>query len=209
MPKKPKYECIRCGYQTESKSHMQKHLLQKISPCPKLKNDIELTDDIKEFILKNRIYKITKQEITLPTKTEVALADEIKKLKLNIELIKSNKKEAFYQHMVERYLNGTHLKLPSGITDVSTDQIHAEVKNTIDWKSALGQLYCYNHDSPRTRLHAYLFGKASKNALKTAYEKFSSMNIEMYTFTSNDDIHSIVKYDTGDIVYSVSIDDMI
>ena len=99
--------------------------------------------------------------------------------------------------MVETYLNGTHLKLPSGITDVSTDRIHAEIKNIVEWKQALGQIYCYNHDSPRAVLQVYLFGKAAKSALKTAYEKFSSLNIELYTFTSVDDTHNIVKYDTG------------
>lgn len=58
MPKKQNYECIRCGYQTDSKSHMQKHLFLKKKPCPQTKNLIELTDDIKNHILDNRIYII-------------------------------------------------------------------------------------------------------------------------------------------------------
>lgn len=210
MPKKRvNYECIRCGYETDSKSHMQKHLMQKIKPCPQTMNDIELTDEIKEYIINNRVYRIPKTEILLPTKAENVLAEEIKKLKLNIEFIKSNKKESFYQRMVETYLKGTHLKLPSGITDVSTDRIHAEIKNVIHYKSALGQLYCYNRDSPRPVLQVYLFGKAPNKTMKTAYEHFTSLNIELYTFTSVDDTHSIVKYDTGDIVYSVSMDDIV
>ena len=79
MPKKSKYQCIRCGYETEYKTNIHKHFFLKNEPCPQTKNQIDLTDEIKEYILKNRIYKIT-----LPSKTEIALADEIKKLKLNI-----------------------------------------------------------------------------------------------------------------------------
>lgn len=208
MPKKPNYQCIRCGYETDLKSNMNRHFFEKKEVCPATNNDIELTNEIKEYILKNRFYRIPtpKQQAALPTKAEAALAEELRKLKLNIEFIKSNKKEAFYQRMVEMYLNGTHMKLPSGITDVSNERVHAEIKNVAMWKSALGQLYCYNRDSPRAVLQAYLFGKATSSAMKTAYEHFTSMNIELYVFTSVDDTHNIVKYDTGDVVYTISID---
>jgi predicted transcriptional regulator len=56
--KKDPYNCIRCGYNAQQKIHMKNHLynLKKICPC--LLNDIELTDEIKEFILLNRIYHI-------------------------------------------------------------------------------------------------------------------------------------------------------
>lgn len=56
MPKKQNYECIRCGYNTDSKSHMHKHLFLKKTPCPQTKNLIVLTDEIKQHILDNRIY---------------------------------------------------------------------------------------------------------------------------------------------------------
>jgi hypothetical protein len=39
---------------------MENHLLKRKKECPATENDIELTDEIKEFILKNRIYKIPK-----------------------------------------------------------------------------------------------------------------------------------------------------
>ena len=66
MPKKPNYCCIRCGYETDSKSHMHKHLFLKKTPCPQLKNLIELTNEIKQHIMDNRIYIIPKVE--KPTK---------------------------------------------------------------------------------------------------------------------------------------------
>lgn len=56
---KQPYVCIRCGYETHHKPAMNKHLYTKKKPCPMIENEIELTLDIKEHILNNRIYKIT------------------------------------------------------------------------------------------------------------------------------------------------------
>lgn len=63
MPRKTKtpYTCPCCGYFTPQKSHMHKHLYMLLKPCPKSQNVIDLTDEIKEHILKNRIYHIPKQ----------------------------------------------------------------------------------------------------------------------------------------------------
>ena len=54
------YTCIRCNYKTKFKSHMQNHFSRK-KPCPTSKNDIELTDYIKEKIMSGRIYHIPKE----------------------------------------------------------------------------------------------------------------------------------------------------
>ena len=211
MPKRPNYCCIRCGYETDSKSHMHKHLFLKNTPCPQTKNNIELTDEIKQYILDNRIYLIPPK--VKPIKTlkhpDIALTEEIKKLKMTINLIKFQKNEAFYQNMVEKYLNGTHMKLPCGITDVTTDKIHAEIKKWTSFKQAYGQLMCYNDDSPRDILQVYLFGTANKKLMTTAYDKLTKFNIEVYTFISDGKTYQIIKYDTDEIVYSMTIDDII
>ena len=55
--KKEHYKCVRCNYTTPQKSHMRQHFTN-IKPCPALLNVIELTPDIKKFILDNRIYNI-------------------------------------------------------------------------------------------------------------------------------------------------------
>jgi hypothetical protein len=52
------YECCRCGYKTKDKSKIKRHLYHLKKPCPSTSHDIELTDDIKQYILDNRIYKI-------------------------------------------------------------------------------------------------------------------------------------------------------
>ncbi len=59
---KPKYECTRCGYVTSQKPDIRKHLYELKMKCPAIENDIELTDDIKSYILENRIYKIPKEK---------------------------------------------------------------------------------------------------------------------------------------------------
>jgi hypothetical protein len=54
--KRDPYTCIRCGYMSEKKSHMQQHLLNAKRGCPSSRMDIILTDEIKQYILENRIY---------------------------------------------------------------------------------------------------------------------------------------------------------
>jgi len=61
MPK-PDYECVRCGYQTRRKGNMHKHLYLNLKPCPSVKNRIDLTEEIKQDILKNRIHFIESGE---------------------------------------------------------------------------------------------------------------------------------------------------
>lgn len=62
--KKEKYECFRCGYCTHDRSCMRRHLFNVKKPCPGQKNAVVLTDDIKQHILDNRIYKPPKDPTT-------------------------------------------------------------------------------------------------------------------------------------------------
>lgn len=54
---KPPYCCPRCGYSYNHKGSMQRHLYNLSRPCPNLSNDILLTDEIKQSVLANRIYR--------------------------------------------------------------------------------------------------------------------------------------------------------
>jgi hypothetical protein len=66
MPRKANtpYTCPSCGYYTTKKTHMYRHLYELLKPCPQSENNIELTDEIKECILKNRVYHIPKKTET-------------------------------------------------------------------------------------------------------------------------------------------------
>ena len=66
-PKKNKkkvidYNCIRCDFSTHIKNDMRRHLYERKTVCQGTKNDIELTPEIKENILKNRVYHPPKEK---------------------------------------------------------------------------------------------------------------------------------------------------
>ena len=56
--KKDPYSCPACGYFTEVKASMRYHLYMRNEPCPTSRIVIDLTDDIKAFIMKNRVYHV-------------------------------------------------------------------------------------------------------------------------------------------------------
>jgi hypothetical protein len=58
--KKDPYSCCRCGYFTDHKASMRKHLYKLDRPCPGSRNNIELSDEVKIYILDNRIYHVPK-----------------------------------------------------------------------------------------------------------------------------------------------------
>lgn len=60
------YECPRCGYTTNHKCSMRQHLFGKKKMCPSVVKDIILTDDVKNYILDNRIYKEPEQKLINP-----------------------------------------------------------------------------------------------------------------------------------------------
>lgn len=61
MAHKTPYKCPRCSYTTTQKGDMRKHLFSLQKPCPAIDNDIEVTEEVKEYILMNRIYRSEKQ----------------------------------------------------------------------------------------------------------------------------------------------------
>lgn len=61
----PPYECARCGYETKGKTSMRRHLYDGKNTCKALKRDINLTDEIKEYILENHAY-VESNPVTQP-----------------------------------------------------------------------------------------------------------------------------------------------
>lgn len=62
------YTCLRCGYTTLLKTDMKRHLFKK-KPCPSTRVDIQLTLEIKNHIVENRIYHLPKNEATTLNQT--------------------------------------------------------------------------------------------------------------------------------------------
>ena len=65
--KKSPYTCPSCGYETENKTNMSFHFYNLKKECPKQKNNIELTEDVKKYVLANRIWHSPKIEQIKPT----------------------------------------------------------------------------------------------------------------------------------------------
>jgi len=114
----------------------------------------------------------------------------------------AKKNENFYQKVVEEYLNGSHQRLDVGITDITTDSIHAEIKHWRMFKNAIGQLISYNNEMPRERLQIYLFGDYDVQKKNKIVDCIRKSNIEVYTFkSSNENQVEIINYTTKEIVY--------
>lgn len=67
-PKEP-YECPRCGYSTNTKQNIHKHLYVKKKQCQGVKSNVDLTDDIKETIIKNRKFIVQPSLPVIPHHT--------------------------------------------------------------------------------------------------------------------------------------------
>jgi hypothetical protein len=112
------------------------------------------------------------------------------------------KNEEFYQRIVEAYLGGTHMKVECGVTDVTTNDIHAEIKDWKEWKYALGQLIVYNVCEPRDRLQMYLFGNYLTTYKIKAINVLKTINVEVFEFyEDNAGNTTIVSHDSHKAVF--------
>lgn len=118
---------------------------------------------------------------------------------MDLNLARTHKNEIFYQKLVEHYLGGTHKRMQCGVTDVTTDTCHAEVKRWESYKEAIGQLLCYNNEEPRQELHVYLFGKYEKK--KEVVDILLSLNMRPFTFVIQDDRAHIIRLPAEEVVW--------
>ncbi len=139
---------------------MRRHFENK-KPCAKVHMQDDLTPEIKEHVLTYRVYHPPST-----TQSQHQQQDRrIKKLELELQTLKNKRSESFYQALLEKHLQGQHLAIPGvGVTDVTTDSLHAEIKGWSDWKAGLGQLMAYNHGAPRKTLQMYFFGPRAKDS---------------------------------------------
>jgi len=72
---RPDYQCIRCGYHTRRKSDMRNHLYKMKKECQATKNNVELTDTIKECIINNRLV-LNKERPTFEFDLEIPKDDK-------------------------------------------------------------------------------------------------------------------------------------
>lgn len=201
MRKRP-YVCPRCAYCTHEKNNMRKHLYHVAKVCPATHEDIELTDEVKEYIMKNRVYRATRPK---PAPTQSPSTAPIPSAEQNDYSLIMRTPEKYYQKIVEKYLGGTHKKLACGTTDVTTIDTHAEIKIWKSYKEALGQLIAYNFVDPKEHLQAYFFGRTVEDDVDLVKALFSSVDIECYTFVESPGTISIMNLQTNESVYDYKV----
>ncbi len=103
---------------------------------------------------------------------------------LRLQSLEIKRNEIYYQKFLEKRLGATHKRTDYGITDISTKNIHIEIKHWRDYKTALGQLLSYNFRDTK-KLLVYFFGTIKDNRKKNILELFRSNNIEVYEFIDN------------------------
>lgn len=175
-----KYTCIKCL--KKFKNRQSKYVHQRSCTAAVVKTSTQHT--IQE--LSDVVVKMQKNLVEIERSQPKHTSDDVSNLLLELQYYKNRRNEDFYQRLLEQFLKGTHKVLPCGVTDVTTDDCHAEIKRWNCWKEAVGQLKCYNSDDPRQILSIYAFGnyieKRKNHAIKVAFGN----GIKMYEFVHAD-----------------------
>lgn len=141
----------------------------------------------------------------------LALQRENQRLRNELLKYKTKRNEDFYQVIVENWLGGSHETLSVGVTDVTTDTVHAEIKSWKEWKYALGQLTAYQDDCPKEQLHVYLFGPYDEVWKQKAIKTFNNKGIQCFEFReeqreAGDRVVSIMNAVTQQEIYTHALD---
>lgn len=127
--------------------------------------------------------------------------------KLYYDALQTKRKcERTYQDILERYYGQGHKTLQSGVTDITTDTFHGEIKAWNCWKEAIGQLRCYNSDDPKAELHVYLFGQYDKTKKDIAKQRLLEQGFKVYEIVDENNtvvIHNI-EDDSKTVVWQVA-----
>jgi len=110
------------------------------------------------------------------------LVDTVETLRQFVDF-KEEKQESFFQKYLEKKFNASHTKNKFGTTDIETDDAIIEIKNWKNYKSAMGQVVCYNYGINKRKV-VYFFGKKPKN-IKDVINLFKSHHIDMYHIEIN------------------------
>ena len=182
------HQCNYCERRFNNRSNMLKH--KKI--CK------QKPDEVNQQILKMQ-QQIKKQQEQIEAIKQQPLGND--KINLELQYYKNRKNEKFYQLLLENYLGGTHKTLSCGITDVTTDTRHAEIKEWSSWKEAVGQLTCYNIADPKEKLDIYVFGKYAQKCKDEAIKIVISCKIDIYEFVDTDEGVSIISLKNNEEIY--------
>ena len=105
----------------------------------------------------------------------------INELREEIDSLKENKREIYYQRFLEKMLGSGHNITKYGITDITTNTQHIEIKCWKNYKNCMGQLLAYNHRDTKQMIAAFYDepGKTYKDKEKVI-DLLKSNNIDTW-----------------------------
>lgn len=178
------YDCNYCKQRFNSSPNKYRH--QRICKQKPVEESVETKLEQTCTMLRAEMQQIREE---LHKTNEQPLAKKVNDLTIQLGMARKHKNEDFYQAVVENHLGGTHKSLPCGITDVTNESTHAEIKHWNSYKEAIGQLICYNQFDPKDTLQLYLFGPTPKPAVvETVKQLCQSLNISVFTFDLSQDM---------------------
>jgi hypothetical protein len=180
------YSCEYCGkYFNQSQGKYQHKQRCKRKPKGVEERLLELQEKINDLENKT-IYQ--KQNIITPPSTQQTTQQSKQPTE--------QRKENFYQNILEEVFDCSHKRVPFGVTDITTQNCHKEIKEWGCWKEALGQLLHYNRVDKKEKLEVYFFGKYSPEAKANAYETLKLYDIVVYEFEDKENMIKIQDYVT-------------
>ena len=132
--------------------------------------------------LKKELHQDLREELLKETRGLInELRKEINRLREEIDSLKENRREIYYQRFLEKMLGSGHNITKYGITDITTDTQHIEIKCWKNYKNCMGQLLAYNHKDTKQMIAAFYDepGKIYKDKEKVI-ELLKSNNIDTW-----------------------------
>lgn len=129
--------------------------------------------------------------------TTVEILDRLKALEEKYDIVSKeleelkDKNEVYYQRYLEKLLGGSHKVTKYGITDISTDFHHVEIKQWKNFKTCIGQLLSYNFKDNKQLIAAFFGDYKDKCKI---IELCHSKNIEVWDLMRSGDGIEIEKY---------------
>lgn len=192
--KNNKHQCEICNKKYASRTTLNKHL--------RTQHKKEETYTEKDTCIINKLVLDFQTQNTIVNQLVLDiqnLKQENETMKVQLRILQEKRNELFYQSILEKYYNASHKTLPLGITDITTEDAHIEIKNWDSWKEALSQLQIYNDCDPKQYLRVCFFGKCTEKQKEKVYICMKKYNLELYEFIEDQFNILLKSLDTNDI----------
>lgn len=160
---------------------------------------IAKVDNINDVHYKEHIEHL-QQQINMLSQRIHELETENKDIKAQMMFFKSKKNEDFFQCILEKHFGASHKTLETGITDITTDTTHIEIKRWSCWREAYAQLLLYNSSETKEHLYACFFGEYQRSAKDIAIKCLQAQNITCFEFKNYEDYIDLVNVVTNESI---------